>query len=117
MIMVSEPIVWIVLTLAVALVVVVAMWLGRGLTIRKDKNGLAIQTEKGGGTIKVGKKFKGKNVEELRITGEKIGYPGQSPGPVLKTGNSLEVANEAEITNSKKVEITGRQIGEKTGEH
>jgi hypothetical protein len=104
----DNPIVWIILIIVVGLVVGYALWKGRGLKIRKDKNGISIETEgekPGMQNISVGKNLKIKNSTVGDIAGKKIEGVDASPD----SKENIDVLNGGTIERSQVGDIIGSE--------
>jgi hypothetical protein len=101
--------VWITIAVIVGVVVALALWLGRGLIIKKDKEGYSVQVEKNQApdtrtdNIKVAEALDIKDAEAGDIAGRKV----TSPDAVGDRAQNIDVANRAKIERAKVGDIVG----------
>jgi hypothetical protein len=101
--------VWIAAIVVLGLVVVLALWLGRGLKINKSKEGYSLEVEKNQppdtrtDVIKVAEGLELKDAEAGDIAGRKATSPDAAGG----RPQNIEVANRAKIERAKVGDIVG----------
>ncbi len=93
----DDPVVWIVLVVVVGLVVALALWLGRGMIFRRDKQGLSLEIKAASGS---------RNAKETDISVAK--------NAVLDDVTAEDIAGvkqeggDAEVVNGKKISVLDR---------
>jgi hypothetical protein len=113
----SEP-VMIVLIIVAGLIIGLAIWVGRGLVLRRNKKGLVFEVKE----KRKEQQPKGENIkvaEELKLTDVTAG---DIAGKVVEGGdskateaNSIEVANKGNFKNAKLGDIVGvKQVNRDT---
>ena len=106
----QDPTVWIVLIVAAALVLGLALWLGRGLRIRKDKRGFSFEAEKGqpepasDNDVVVGRGLRIDKAKVGDITGIKSDGFDAMPSAKQK---SIDVLSEGSISDTSTGDISG----------
>lgn len=101
--------VWITIAAVIGVVVALALWLGRGLVIKKDKEGYSVQVEKNQlpdtrtDDIKVAEGIELKDVEAGDIAGRK-GSAAEAAGD---RAQNIDVASHAKIERTKLGDIVG----------
>jgi hypothetical protein len=99
--------VWITIAVIVGVVVALALWLGRGLIIKKDKEGYSVQVEKNQppdtrtDNIKVAEALDIKDAEAGNIIGRQ--------DAVGDRAQNIDVASHAKIERTKLGDIVGIQ--------
>jgi hypothetical protein len=99
--------VWITIAVVIGVVVALALWLGRGLIIKKDKEGYSVQVEKDRpldtrtDSIKVAEALEIKDAEAGNIIGRQ-----DAPGD---RAQNIDVASHAKVERTKMGDIVGIQ--------
>lgn len=107
--LISSPYVWITIAAIIGVVVALALWLGRGLTIKKDKEGYSVQVEKNQppdtrtDNIKAAEGIELKDVEAGDIAGRKV----SAADAVGDRSQNIDVASHAKIERTKMGDIVG----------
>lgn len=105
----NNPTIWIVLIVGAVLVVGLALWLGRGLVIRRDKEGFSIETKErqsqppGDPSIRVAK---GLEVERATI-GDIAGIKSEDAGAVSESKQDIDVLSDSKVKDAKVGDIVG----------
>ena len=101
--------VWITIAAVIGVVVALALWLGRGLVIKKDKEGYSVQVEKNHlpdtrtDNIKAAEGIELADVEAGDIAGRKV----SAADAVGDRSQDIEVASHAKIERTKMGDIVG----------
>lgn len=101
--------VWITIAVVVGIVVALALWLGRGLIIKKGTDGYSVEVEKDrppdtrSDTIKVAENLEIKDSEAGDIAGKKV----TSPGAVSDRAENVDVLSHGKIERTKLGDIVG----------
>lgn len=105
----TDTIVWIILIAAAAVVIGLAVWIGRGIMIRKDDKGFTIKVKE--------KKQEGVSVaKETVIDKAKIGDIAGIKTTESNVGGTINVAEKAKIKDSQIGDIVGiKQQGNTSG--
>ena len=109
----NDPLIWIILILAVALIVALALWKGRGLRVSKDRDGFSVEVERssegntGGeskGTTDGIRVAEGARIKESRV-GDIAGVKTLSAAPAVD--KDIEVASGVRINKAEVGDIVG----------
>ncbi|MCP4261760.1 MAG: hypothetical protein GY774_30300 [Planctomycetes bacterium] len=106
---IENSIIWIILITAAFIVVIFALWKGRGLKIRKDKNGFSVETDAENKqkpseqNIIVGE---GIEIETLTV-GDIAGIKSEDVDSASEVKQNIEVARDAKIKDSDVGDIVG----------
>jgi hypothetical protein len=101
--------VWIAIAVVTGVVVALAVWLGRGLIIKKDKEGYSVQVEKDlkpdsrTDTIRVAEALEIKDAEAGDIAGKKV----TSPDAISDRAENIDVLSHGKIERTKLGDIVG----------
>lgn len=101
--------VWITVAVVIGLVVALALWFGRGLIIKKDKEGYSVQVEKDRpldtrtDDMKVAEALEIKDSTAGDVAGKKI----TSPGAVSDRAQNIEVLSHGKVERSTLGDIVG----------
>ncbi|WP_429886358.1 hypothetical protein [Geoalkalibacter halelectricus] len=99
----QEPLIWIILILAAALVIALALWKGRGLRVSKNREGFSIEVEQAGdageaenasgkdGKISVAREARIEESDAGDIAGVKTEDTLPLPTPPVEVGTGLRV--------------------------
>jgi hypothetical protein len=107
--MMNNVYVWITVAAVIGVVVALALWLGRGLVIKKDKEGYSVQVEKNQlpdtrtDNIKAAEGIELADVEAGDIAGRKVSA-GEAVGD---RSQDIDVASHAKIERTKMGDIVG----------
>lgn len=109
----NDPIVWVILIVVVGIVVALAIWLGRGISFRKDDKSIAIKVAGAGQTTKasdnttsVAEKATIENAEVGDIAGAKI----RGGDATANDKEAVEVLKGGTVKGSKVGDIVGKKI-------
>jgi len=111
--MLEDPQVWIIGIIAVAVVLIIALFLGRGLKFRKGQDGISLELEKG--SVPEQKDSDGVSVGEGLVIekGARVGNIVGEEVPVGEGGDSassVEVMKDGTISGSEAGDIVGRRV-------
>ena len=112
----EDPVVWIFLIVVAGLVVALALWLGRGMIFRRDKQGVSFEIKAAPATrnaketdISVAKNAVIDDVTAEDITGAKT----EGADADVVNGKKISVLDRAKVSGSKVGDIAGIKITKK----
>jgi len=114
----NDPAVWVALLVVVALLIALALWLGRGLRISKDKDGFLVEAKEYRSektvdqTISVAKDVE---IERARV-GDIAGIKGEEVSNISEAKQSIDVFSGGTLKDAQAGDIVGiKQEGKSSG--
>lgn len=109
----QDPVVWIVLIAAVAVVFALAVWFGRGITVRKDDKGFELTVQESNPQSKQNSSQQSNN--QGVSVGEGLVIKGSKVGDIAGIKGASQSGENQPVTVAKNAQIEASEVGDIAG--